>query len=894
MRKSPFTIIIVYFLIGALWVALGGLVLLTYSGSTEEASFFQHLKSILFIATAAVLFFYFTRLSFRFIKESDNRYQQLFNDNPQPMLIYRQADLKILDINKAATEKYEHERKTFLNLNMRNIIPIEDIPLLEQMASQAPPVRRLSDNLIVRHKKKSGELFYVQITSQQITYRGQPARLVLVLDIDAKHRAEQKVRRLNHKLKNIQEALSVSAIVLIISKEGAVQFANQQFISFFQSEPQQVLHKRYKYFCKALHPLQTARILAVVVKGAMWQGELKVINEAQQQLWIDTKIIPVKNEQQEIEEYIAIAYDITEKKQAQEELVRRERLFRSLVDSQTNYLVRIDLNGRYTYANDRFLQKFGYTLNELIGTHYHDTVIPDDVHKCREAEKFCKEKPEQITLLETRKPDKNGNIFWNSWEFVGIAGEDGQTTVVQGLGQDITPQRQAEEDLQKYTQRLDLVLDSIGEGFFTMDKSWRLLKVNREFERMVGRSKEELQNGYLLEVLPFMADAPFYPYLEATLEEGLNTYFEEYSSQLNKWLEVSLYPFQDGISGYFRDVTKKKKAELEVKQTLQRYDTLTKATYDTIWEWDLIRNTVKWSTGINRIFNYTEEEVENTHEWWEARLHPDDRERVVGGIFKHTEEKKGAWTAEYRFKTANGKYHYVFDRGYVIYGENQEPVRMIGAMQDISQQRQFQEEIQKLSLVARKTQNGVVITDKDGYIEWINESFSQLCGYKLEEVKGKKPGHFLQGPQSQPKVRENIRRMLKLKVDFSEEIMNYHKSGIPYWVRMDISPVFDEEGRLIKFIGIETDITERKRFEQRLQQQNDQLKEIAWISSHEIRGPVASILGLISLYDHSHPEAPFNKEILQHLEGVTKKLDVVIHRIVNKTYAVDEMQEEQQ
>jgi PAS domain S-box-containing protein len=893
MRKSPFATIIVYFLIGALWMALGSFVLLAYNESTEEASFFQHLKNILFIASAAAFFFYFTRLSFRFIKKSGNQYRQLFNDNPQPMLIYRQGDLKILDINKAATEKYRYDRATFLNLNMRTLIPAEDASQLEKIVSQAPPVRSLSDDLIVRHKKKSGELFYVQITSRQITYQGQSARLVLALDIDAKHKAEQKVRRLNHKLKNIQEALSVSAIVLIVGKEGEVQFANQQFLIFFQAEPEQVLHKRYEYFCQALHPLQIARILAVVAKGTMWQGELKVINEARQQLWIDTKVIPVKNEQQQIEEYILIGYDITEKKQAQEELARREKLFRSLVDSQTNYLVRIDLNGQYTYANNRFLQKFGYTLNELIGTHYHDTVIPEDAEKCREAERFCKEKPEQITLLEIRKPDKQGNIFWNSWEFVGIAGKDGQTTVMQGLGQDITPQRQAEQDLKKYTQRLDLVLDSIGEGFFTMDKSWRLLKVNREFERMVGQPKEKLQNGFLPDVLPFMADAPFYPYLQATLEKGSNTSFEEYSSQLNKWFEVNLYPFQDGVSGYFRDVTKKKEAELEVKQTLQRYDTLSKATYDTIWEWDLTRNTLQWNTGLSRIFNYTEEEVDNTHEWWEARLHPDDRERISRGIFKHIEEKKGAWTAEYRFKNADGTYHYVLDRGYVIYDEHQKPVRMIGAMQDINQQRQFQEEIQKLSLVARKTQNGVIITDKDGFIEWINESFSQLCGYKLEEVKGKKPGHFLQGPQSQPRVRENIRRMLKLKVDFSEEIINYHKSGIPYWVRMDISPVFDEEGRLIKFIGIETDITERKKFEHRLQQQNDQLKEIAWISSHEIRGPVASILGLISLYDHSTPEATFNKEILQHLEEVTKRLDAVIHRIVNKTYAVDEMQEKE-
>lgn len=892
MQKSPFTISILYFFAAVLWIILSDWIVLSFSETPAELTIFQHFKGVLFVTVTSLLFFYFTRRSIRLIKESGNQYERLFNDNPHPLWIHRQQDLKILDVNKAATEKYGYSREAFLRMSLKDLILPEEIEELEKTASQAPPTRTMQDNLVVRHRKKNGELFKVQITSQLTSFRGQNARLVLALDIDAKHRAEEKVNRLNHKLKNIQHALSASSMMLILSREGEVRFVNQQFLNLFRETPQQILHQHYHYFFKSFHPLQLTRILMAVRQGAIWQGELHTINESSQQLWVETKVIPIRDEQEVPEEYIVIGHDITAKKLAEEELIRREKLLRSLVDSQTNYLIRIDLNGRYTYANNRFLDKFGYSLEELAGKPYLETVIPEDVHKCREADKFCRENPEQITVLEIRKPDKEGNIFWNRWELVGIAGNDGKTIVIQGLGQDITPQLEAERELQKYTDRLDLVLDSIGDGFFTMDKDWRVLKVNRECERLVGQSREQLQNRYLLEVFPFMAEPPFYPYLEATLEEGVPMSFEEYSAQLNKWLEVDLYPFQDGISGYFRDVSKKKQAELEVKQMLQRYETLTKATYDTIWEWDLIGQTFQWSSGLYRIFDYSEKEVKNTPEWWQQQLHPEDRERIISKINQHIEQKKGAWSEEYRFKTASGAYHYVLDRGYVIYDEHQNPLRMISAMQDIHQRRQYQEEIQKLSLVAQKTQNGVVITDKDGYVEWMNESFSQLCGYELEEVKGKKPGHFLQGPQSQPEAREHIRKMLQLKVDFSEEILNYHKSGVPYWVRMDISPVFDEQGQLVKFIGIETDITERKNFEQRLQRQNEQLKEIAWISSHEIRGPVASILGLISLYDHNRPETPFNKEILQHLLEVTKKLDVVIHRIVNKTFEVDEMQEE--
>ncbi|WP_160164092.1 PAS domain S-box protein [Nafulsella turpanensis] len=894
MKRLPFVISVAYFLIAITWF------IFTYQASlygpvAEETDFPHLLNILLLIILSSLLLYFIARGRPAKVKYSEAQYHQLFEDNPQPMWIFKQQDLEILAVNTAAMEIYGYSREEFTGMNLKELIADEDVPQLEQALLQAPPLRTFKDKLVIRHKKKDGELFYTQISSRQITFNGVADRLVLALNIDVQHRAHLKIKDLNHKLKNIRKALSASSIVLRLNREGEVQFMNGKFISIFQiGEEDFYQPKIHEDIWNEFSPIRKARIVHTVQQGRIWQGEIKVANRAQKAFWIDTKIIPVKNDQQIIEEFFVIGYDISDKKKTEEALIQREQLFRSLIDSYSSYLVRIEPEGGYTYANPRFLQKFGFTMEELKATTFEQMVLPEDLAEYQKAARFCRENPEQIVVLEIPMPDKEGNINWSSWEFVGIAGKEGTTSVIQGLGRDISPQKRAELDLQKYTRRLDLVLDSIGEGFFNMDLNWKLLKVNKEFERLTGKKRNEVQGLYLLEVLPFMTDSPFYPYLEAALEEGVPMRFEEYSTQLNKWLEVNLFPYQDGLSGYFRDVSKKKKTELEVKQALLRFDTLTKATYDTIWEWDLLKQKVRWNDGLFRNFGYSTMEVQDTPEWRKSKIHPDDFDSVVNGIHNHIEQKKGAWTAEYRFQAADGSYRFVLDRGYVIYNENEMPVLMIGAIQDIHQEREYQEEIKKLSLVARKTQNSVIITDKDGYIEWVNESFSQLCGYTLEEVKGKRPGNFLQGPQTDPEAITRIRRLLEQKVEFSEEIINYSKDGTPYWVRMDISPVLDEDGKLIKFIAIETDITERKKFEQRLQQQNEQLKEIAWISSHEIRGPVASILGLISLYDHGFPEASFNKEILQHLLNVSQQLDKVIHRIVNKTFEVDELEDRKQ
>ncbi len=118
------------------------------------------------------------------------------------------------------------------------------------------------------------------------------------------------------------------------------------------------------------------------------------------------------------------------------------------------------------------------------------------------------------------------------------------------------------------------------------------------------------------------------------------------------------------------------------------------------------------------------------------------------------------------------------------------------------------EELSKLSLVVEKTDNIVVITDKHGLTEWVNSAFTSLTGYSLDEVKGKKPGEVLQGPETDPEDKKLFSNNIAKKVSFSGDILNYSKSGRKYMLRADISPVVDDSGEVQKFIAIERDITE--------------------------------------------------------------------------------------
>ncbi|MEX8519738.1 MAG: EAL domain-containing protein [Leptothrix sp. (in: b-proteobacteria)] len=122
--------------------------------------------------------------------------------------------------------------------------------------------------------------------------------------------------------------------------------------------------------------------------------------------------------------------------------------------------------------------------------------------------------------------------------------------------------------------------------------------------------------------------------------------------------------------------------------------------------------------------------------------------------------------------------------------------------------RESPSQLRKLALVAKYTDNAVIITDPQGRIEWVNEAFTRITGYTFDEVIGRNPGKLLQGPHSNPKTIAFMADRLRLGLGFKTEILNYSKTGREYLLEIDVQPVHDDAGQLKNFIAIERDVTE--------------------------------------------------------------------------------------
>jgi PAS domain S-box-containing protein len=330
----------------------------------------------------------------------------------------------------------------------------------------------------------------------------------------------------------------------------------------------------------------------------------------------------------------------------------------------------------------------------------------------------------------------------------------------------------------------------------------------------------------------------------------------------------------------------------EIRESNERYDIVAKATSDTIWDWKIQEDEFIWNKGINGIYGYKKEEVGNSSKWWFDRIHPEDSMRVSVNLYSFLEQKTERWQDEYRFMCADGSYRFVFDRGFLVKDQNGKAIRMIGAMQDVTKQKQEEQRLRLLETVVTQTKDAVVITDKDliddrlPKVLFVNPAFTKMTGFKPKDVLDKPLSVFEKSNIHVTEIEKLITNFKNFKESYLETIC-LKKNGEEFWISLTMLPVTNKDGEFTHWISIQRDITDEKNQEREKEQlireltkNNRDLKQFSYITSHNFRAPLSNLTGLIALLDDIPIENEELKEILNGFKKSTSLLNETIEDLV--------------
>jgi PAS domain S-box-containing protein len=318
-----------------------------------------------------------------------------------------------------------------------------------------------------------------------------------------------------------------------------------------------------------------AQAQATLLAEGLWHGELEQQTKTGQALWVSASVSIVKDGQGQIVGGVTVNRDISERKQTEHSLYQTAAYLRSLVETQTAYVIRTDLNGNYTYANQTFFKQFGWmypTMEALVGTPSLATILPEDHAKTAQTVLDCLQdlpNPKRVIL---RKPTQEGGYTWTFWEFSLVIDETDLPYEFQCVGLDITELMEARQRLDVQNAALNATITAV----VITDQNAVIQWVNPAFSQLTGYSAEEAIGQRMSILSSGVHDQTFYQDLWETVQAG-----QVWQSQfINKRKDGSLYteeqiitPVRDEnkVIRYFiatkQDVTEREQAaELRLEQ----------------------------------------------------------------------------------------------------------------------------------------------------------------------------------------------------------------------------------------------------------------------------------------------------------------------------------------
>lgn len=690
------------------------------------------------------------------LKNSEEKYRYLFDNNPALIMIWDLELMQICEVNQKTIDLYGYSREEFIGMSVLAYHPEEDHPKITRFAHEM-----LEQNFSVqenkwRHLKKTGEELVVEISSHKINYQNRPAVLSLARDITQQTKFEYELKRSEDRYHALVE--HAADAILMINDNGLVFSVNHSAAELLQMPKDSILGCTISEL--ELHQDQNLATLIEIghINSNKYDRKIHRPDGSVVEVEIGLRNIP------EGTGTILIARDVTERNHTLEQIKKSESRMISLLENSPVPLAINGSDGSISFINKKFVETFGYTLEEVPNVDiWSHLAYPDAAYR----EQVMKEWAERSRRYFT---------------------EQGPFAVLEAM-------------------------------VCCKNGGYRIIEFN-----------------------------------QSVLDE-----------------ETLII---------FHDITERKNMEKVLIQREEKFRALTENITDAIVLSDFDNNILYRSPATQKITGYYDSEVPSLK--LQDLVHPDDRDYCDQGLQQVKRNVGGVNTFQLRLMHKEGRI--VWIEGTVINLLHNESVGAIVCnFRDITQRRLVEEQLALSSLIIGSTDDAIISRTIGGTITSWNPGAQKLLGYSADEALGL--SSFVLVPDHLHQEEEEFNRKINQGITIDHyETLRIRKDGNSVVVSLKHSPIFNEFGQVIGVSTILRDITVQKMLEQEktkviqdLIQRNRDLEQFSYIVSHNLRAPVANILGLSDLLLDNYMGQIDTNEVNIKLNKSIHLLDQVIN-----------------
>ena len=778
-------------------------------------------------------------------------------DSAADAIFVSDGEARVTLMNPAAERIFGWSREELTGRKLHDAIHDRRPDGRHYPASECPLSRvYATGETLVRHEdvffRKDGSQVPVACSNAPLVIEGRIAGSVLVAhDITERKRSEAALRESEARYRTAGEAIRYG--VWVCNPEGGVEFVSQTFLDLIGKTLDEV---KPRGWLDRLPPEDLKPTLEAwhecVRTGSEWTWEHRVKDKDGIYRTILSLGRPVRDEWNRITSWVGFNLDISARKEAEDALRESEARFRGTFENAAVGISNVGMDGTWLRVNQRLCEILGYSRAELLQKNFQEITHPEDLPST--LDRFTALMCGEIDAyhLEKRYLHKDGHAIWVDLTSTVQRDKAGNPAYSIAIIQDISARKRAEQALRESEARLRRTVENAPFPIMVHAEDGKVVHLSQAWLDLTGYAREEIgtiaawtERAYGERKEGVRADIDQLYALDRTVDEG--EYLIRTADGRTRVWTFSSAPLGSDDHGrrlvvsMAADVTDRKEGEAALRESEIRMRALLDASQDEILLVSIRgevlainkaaqRRLAKRMGGSNPVGTHLD------------GLLPQDQVEQRMALVRQVAST--ATLAHWEVQIRSRWFEFWF---YPVLLPDKPVSEVAVYAREITEQRKSQADLSKLFQAIQQSPMSVVITDRDGNIEYVNPEFTKVTGYTLAEAVGQNP-HILKSGHTPPERYVELWSTITSGGVWRGEFHNKKKNGELFWELASIAPVKDGE-KITNFVAVKEDITERREMEEQLRQ-SQKMQAVGQLTggiAHDFNNLLAIVMGNLQL-----------------------------------------------